>query len=74
MEIQIGQRYRHYKGNAYVIIAIAHHSETLEKLIVYQNEHDDPDFGKNPVWVRPYEMFMETVVLDGKTIQRFQPL
>ena len=28
-------KYTHYKGNSYLAIAIAKHSETLEELVVY---------------------------------------
>ena len=28
-------RYRHYKGNEYVVIGVARHSETDEELVVY---------------------------------------
>lgn len=30
-------RYRHYKGNEYTVIGIAHHSETLEVHVVYRH-------------------------------------
>ena len=60
-------RYRHYKGNEYVVIGIARHSETDEKLVVYR-----PDYGEQGLWVRPKEMFLETVEVDGKQVPRFQ--
>jgi hypothetical protein len=60
-------RYRHYKGNEYTVIGVAHHSETLEELVVYRQE-----YGDHGLWVRPLKMFLETVVMDGKTIPRFQ--
>jgi hypothetical protein len=34
-EIKIG-RYRHFKGNEYLVLHIAKHSETLEPMVVYQ--------------------------------------
>ena len=30
-------KYRHFKGNEYMVIAIAKHSETLEDFVVYEN-------------------------------------
>ncbi|SDA33125.1 Protein of unknown function [Ruminococcus sp. YE71] len=49
-------RYRHYKGNEYEVIEIARHSETLEPMVVYRAL-----YGEHGVWVRPAEMWNETV-------------
>ena len=54
MEVVVGGKYRHFKGNEYIILHIARHSETLEKLVVYQDLG-----GKKEVWVRPYNMFIK---------------
>ncbi len=62
-------RYRHYKGNEYEVIGIARHSETLEAMVVYR-----PLYGEGGMWVRPAAMFTETVVIDGKTLPRFERL
>lgn len=59
--------YRHYKGKNYEVIGIAKHSETLEELVVYQKLYDD-----HGLWVRPLGMFMENVVVGGKTMPRFE--
>ena len=59
--------YRHFKGNRYEVIEIATHSETAEKFIVYRAL-----YGDNGLWIRPVEMFDETIVRDGKTLKRFQ--
>ena len=32
MEVEIGKKYRHYKGNMYEVLCIAKHSETLEEM------------------------------------------
>lgn len=58
--------YRHYKGNLYEVMEVATHSETEEKLVVYRAL-----YGEYGVWVRPLEMFSETVEKDGKTVARF---
>lgn len=64
--------YQHYKGNLYEVIGLAHHSETLEKLVVYRALYDSPEFGPNAIWVRPYEMFLEEIEWEGKKVPRFK--
>ena len=63
--------YRHYKGNKYQVIGVAHNSETLEPLVVYQALYESSEYGKDSLWVRPKEMFLETVTLNGQSIPRF---
>ncbi len=65
MEIQKGI-YRHYKGNEYEVIAVAKHSETEEEMVVYRAL-----YGEYGIWVRPYEMFVEKLELDGVKVDRF---
>jgi hypothetical protein len=65
--------YRHYKGNLYEVICLAHHSETLEEMIVYKALYKT-QFGENSMWVRPAKMFEELVVKDGKPVKRFDKL
>ena len=65
-EIKIGGIYRHYKNKEYKVLALAIHTETLEKMVVYQAL-----YGEEAVWVRPLAMFMEMVEIDGKKIPRF---
>lgn len=65
--IQIGKKYRHFKGNEYLVLYLAKHSETLEDLVVYQAL-----YGEHGVWVRPLEMFLEQIERDGKLIYRFE--
>lgn len=67
-------KYKHYKGNFYEVIGVAHHSETLEELVVYRALYDVKKYGRNSLWVRPKTMFQETVVIDGKKILRFTPI
>lgn len=59
--------YRHFKGNEYEVLYIAKHSETLEPMVVYKAL-----YGDGGVWVRPAEMWNETVTRDGNTFKRFE--
>lgn len=70
-ELKIG-KYQHFKGNFYEVIGLARHSETLEELVVYRALYLHPKYGENSLWVRPKEMFLETVMIEGKEIPRFR--
>ncbi|MBA2346972.1 MAG: DUF1653 domain-containing protein [Solirubrobacterales bacterium] len=59
-------RYRHYKGGEYEVLGVARHSETEESVVVYRAL-----YGEHGLWVRPEQMFSETVEVDGRTVQRF---
>ena len=59
-------RYQHYKGNFYDVFEVATHSEDESKLVVYR-----PCYGERALWVRPLDMFTESVEKDGKVLQRF---
>jgi hypothetical protein len=67
MMIKLG-KYKHYKGKQYEVIGVARHSETLENMVVYKALYL-PE-GEN-LWVRPLNMFMEEVEVDGKKVPRF---
>ena len=58
--------YRHYKGNLYQVIEVATHSETQEQLVVYRTL-----YGDYSMWVRPLEMFEESIQVDGQEVSRF---
>ncbi len=59
--------YRHYKGALYKVIGCAQHSETQEWLVYYQAL-----YGEYGYWVRPLDMYMETVVVNGSERARFE--
>ena len=65
-ELVVGGRYRHYKGNEYTVLGVARHSETLEEMVVYRAE-----YGERGIWVRPKDMFLEVVCVNGETVFRF---
>ncbi|MBQ2971745.1 MAG: DUF1653 domain-containing protein [Ruminococcus sp.] len=64
-EIVLG-KYRHFKGNEYEVVGFAKDSETTEKLVIYKAL-----YGKQELWVRPYNMFREIIERDGKKLRRF---
>ena len=59
-------QYRHYKGNLYEVVDTVRHSETLEPLTLYRAL-----YGEKGLWVRPAEMFMGDVEIDGVQQSRF---
>ena len=64
---QPGTFYRHFKNKLYQVIAVATHSETGEKMVVYQAL-----YGEKGVWVRPAEMWSEHIERDGYSGPRFR--
>ena len=61
--------YRHYKGQSYEVLMTARHSETEEWMVVYKAL-----YGDKGMWVRPYEMFVEKVEVNGVTMPRFEKI
>ncbi len=62
--------YKHSKtGNLYRVHFMAKHSETLEDLVVYEALYKN---NKAQYWVRPLAMFKEEVVINGKSVSRFE--
>ena len=63
--------YEHYKGKRYEVIGVARHTETLEDVVVYKALYVG-EFPKDLLWIRPYKMFQENVIVGGKEVPRFK--
>ena len=59
--------YRHFKGNKYQVIGVAKHSESQDYLVIYR-----PLYGDGGLWVRPLQMFVEKVEVEGQMLPRFE--
>ncbi|MBK8202802.1 MAG: GNAT family N-acetyltransferase [Bdellovibrionales bacterium] len=63
--------YRHYKNKPYRYLGEAKHSETLDEVVIYETRYENA-LGK--MWVRPKQMFFESVQFDGQSVPRFMPI
>lgn len=55
-EIQLHRIYRHFKGDHYLVEAVATDSESGAPMVVYRKL-----YGDGSLWVRPLAMFLEPV-------------
>ena len=62
--VKVG-RYNHYKGNQYDVYCKAI-DKFGNQFVLYRES-----FGNQSFWIRPLEMFVEYVELDGEEIPRF---
>ena len=60
-------KYQHYKGGIYTLITLAVHTETNERLVIYQDK-------KDLVYARPYDMFFGKVKVGGMSVPRFMEI
>jgi len=72
-DLKIGGKYRHYKNQRlYKVLGKALHSETKEEMVIYRALYDCPTWGKERVWARPKQLFLEEVADDNGISDRFQ--
>ena len=61
-EVKAGSIWRHFKGNTAVVITIATHSETGEKMVIYSCVGNKGNTNhKDGIYARPLEMFLSEV-------------
>ena len=55
-ELKINRIYKHFKGDYYLVVDVAKHSETKEEYVVYRRL-----YGDGGLWIRPKDMFLSEV-------------
>ena len=55
-ELRINGIYKHFKGDYYIVLDVAIHSETKDKYVVYRGL-----YGENELYIRPIDMFLSEV-------------
>lgn len=70
-ELKINRVYKHFKGDYYLVVDVANHSETQERYVVYRKL-----YGDGSLWIRPMDMFLSEVdrqrYPDAKQKYRFE--
>lgn len=65
---QIGEKFRHYKGDHYEVVLLALHSNDAEWMVVYKPLYENPDA---PYFTRPLSEWFERVEWNGEFHKRF---
>ncbi len=61
---EAGDVYQSYKGNLYMIMGRAIHTETTEEMVIYKSDGE-------VTFVRPLNMFLGYVEINGKKVARY---
>jgi len=56
MEVLTNRIYKHFKGDYYIVLDIAIHTETKEKMVIYRSLYEN-----GQLYVRPYNSFISAV-------------
>ena len=67
-KVKLG-KYKHYKGGIVTVLGVAKNSEDYnQELVIYTHPHE----GKEQMWARPIDMFLEDIEKDGYKGPRFE--
>ena len=55
-KLEINGIYKHFKGDYYLVVDVANHSETKDPYVVYRRL-----YGDGSLWIRPMDMFLSEV-------------
>mgnify|MGYP001573375335 FL=1 len=76
-EIKLG-KYQHYKSaNFYQLLGLSHLIQNIQDplqnslFVLYRALYTHEKYGKDTLWLRPKEMFFETVYLGDNKVPRF---
>ena len=69
--VEVGGRYKHFKGGEYGVVGLAYDSDTLEEVVIYETLYESDEFPKGQWWTRPLDDFCATVDRNGKVQPRF---
>mgnify|MGYP001616810936 CR=1 FL=1 len=71
--VEIGGVYQNFKtGNTYRVVALGKLSETLEDMVIYEAQYENP---VSNIWIRPQAMFEEKIEWpkgSGILVERFE--
>jgi len=70
-------KYRHFRNRKdYQVLGVAFDTSTDSKVVLYQALYEceelKEEYGKNPVFTRPYDDFFGKVEHEGKIVPRFE--
>lgn len=72
--VEVGSRYKHFKGGEYRVVAIGLDSEDLKKKVVYEQLYEKENFPRRTIWVRGLEEFEGFKETDNGKIKRFEEI